>query len=87
MALQSVFVAYTPPMSKSARTRKRRGGKGGRSGKKKGGGGMMRGMRSGFKDVAHAVSGNEKASKKTNWIVTVLLVIGAGVAAYVLLNK
>ncbi len=47
----------------------------------------MTGMRSGFKDVAHAVTGNEKASKKTNWIVTVLLVVVAGVALYVFLNK
>ncbi len=76
-------------MSKSARKRKRRGGKGGRGGEKgKGkGSGLMTGMRSGFKDVAHAVSGNEKASKKTNWIVTALLIVGAGVAAYIFLNR
>lgn len=70
-------------MGKKSRRRRARGGRK----KKRSGGGIMLGMRSGFKDVAHAVTGNEKASKKTNWIVTALLVVVAGVAVYVFLNR
>jgi|GEM_PF-5089047 len=69
-------------MGKKARRRRSNKGRG-----KKRGGGIMVGMRSGFKDVANAVTGSEETSKKTNWIVTALLIIAAGVAVYVFLHR
>lgn len=73
-------------MAKGQGQRKRRGGRGGRKGKK-GGGGVMTGMRSGFKNVANAVTGAEETTKKSSWIVTALLIVVAGLAAYVFLRR
>lgn len=71
-------------MGKSKRKRRRRGGRSSKSGKS----GVLLGMRSGFKNVAGAVTGTAEPKKgKSSWFGTAVLVLLVVAAAAFLFSR